>query len=64
MKRNYINNAIYAIIILCILKVNICLANQKSDGEISLNDSGRKIEDHYTKQLLNLHDELKQKILL
>ena len=62
MKRNYINNAIYAIIILCILKVNICLANQKSDGEISLNDSGRKIEDHYTKQLLNLHDELKQKI--
>jgi hypothetical protein len=62
MKRNYINNTIYGIIILCIAKVNICLANQKSDGEISLNATGQKIEAHYAKQLLNLHDQLKQKI--
>ena len=62
MKRNYINNAIYALIILCIAKVNICLANQNIDGEISLNATGQKIEAHYDKQLFNLHDELKQKI--
>ena len=43
MKRNYINNAIYAVIILCIANVNICLANQKIDGEISLNATGQKI---------------------
>ena len=61
MKINYINNAIYAVIILCFAKVNFCLANQKIDGEVSLNATGQKIEAHYAKQLLGLHDELKQR---